>query len=162
MNARLTQTSFKPGAILRLDATLTEYGQPVERRARVEADVQRSDGVTFTLPLTEEFPGAFGGEVVGGLEGVWHVRIRARGRTLGGIAFTREQLLSAAVMVGGDTSPQQPSAGEGSLECLLRCLAREPGWQRWLKEHGIDSGRLRECIERCSKLDDPKELDLLG
>lgn len=162
MNARLTQMSFKPGATLRLDATLTEYGQPVMQRARVEADVQRPDGVTFTLPLAEEFPGAFGGEVIGGLEGVWRVRVRARGRTFGGIAFTREQLLSAAVMVGGDASPQRPPAGEGSLGCLLRCLAREPGWQRWLKEHGIDSGHLRECLERCGKLDDPTALDLLG
>ena len=34
MNARLTQTSVKPGATLRLNAILTEYGQPVERRAR--------------------------------------------------------------------------------------------------------------------------------
>lgn len=162
MSACLTQTSFKPGASLRLDVVLTEYGQPVERRARVEADVQRPNGVSLTLSLAEEVPGAFGGEIVAGLAGVWHVRIRARGRTLGGIAFTREQLLSAAVMVGGDASSQRPPAGEGSLECLLRCLTREPGWQRWLKEHGIDSGRLRECLERCGKLDDPKELDLLG
>lgn len=162
MNARLTQTSFKPGATLRLDATLTEYGQPVKRRARVEADVQRPDGVTFTLPLAEEFPGAFGGEVVGGLEGVWRVRIRARGRTFGGIAFTREQLLSAAVLVGGDALPQWPPAGEGSIECLLRCLADDPALQRWFKERGIDIERLSKCLKRCGKLDDPKELDLLG
>jgi hypothetical protein len=162
MNARLTQTSFKPGATLRLDVALTEYGQPVDRRAQVEAEVERPDGVRFTLSLTEELPGAFGGEIIGGLNGVWRLRIRARGRTFGGIVFTREQLLSAAIMVGGDTPPHRLPTGEGSLECLLRCLSHEPGWQRWLKEHGIDSGRLRECLKRCGELDDPKELDRLG
>jgi Mg-chelatase subunit ChlD len=161
MSARLTQTSFKPGARLRLDVALTEYGQPVERRARVEADVQRADGVTLTLSLAEQMPGVFGGEIVAGLDGVWRVRIRARGRTFGGVAFTREQLLTAAVIVGGDVPPKPPPANEWALECLLRCLAREPGWERWLKEHGIDPGRLRDCLERCGKAD-PKELNLLG
>lgn len=160
MSARLTQTNFKPGAKVRLDVVLTEYGQPLQRRARVEADVLRPDGVRVTLTLAEEFPGAFGGEITAGIAGIWHVRIRARGRTLGGLAFTREQLLSAAVMVGGD-SPQRPPAGEGSLECLLRCLADEPGWQNWLKEHGLDPGRLDKCLDRCGK-PDTKELDLMG
>jgi hypothetical protein len=162
MNARLTQTSFKPGAKLRLDVTLTEYGRPVERRAQVEADVERPDGVGLTLSLAEEHPGAFGGEMAAGLAGVWRLRIRARGRTFGGVAFTRDQLLSGVVMVGGDAPPQRPPSGEGSLECLLRCLAHEPGWQRWLKERGIDPERLRECLQRCGAPEDPKALDLLG
>jgi len=53
LSARLTQTSFKPGATLRLDAALTEYGQPVERRARVDADMRRPDGVRLQVALTE-------------------------------------------------------------------------------------------------------------
>ncbi len=162
MNARLTQTSVKPGATLRLNAILTEYGQPVERRARVDADVQRPDGVTFMVPLNEELPGAFGGEIVGGLEGVWRVRVRARGRTHGGTIFTREQFLSAAVLVGGGETTQMPPAGPGSLECFIHCLTNDPGWEKWLKEHGFDAGRLRECLERCRKPNDPKELDLMG
>jgi hypothetical protein len=159
MNARLTQTGFRPGAFLRLDVALSEYGQPVERRARVEADVLRPDGVRLSMTLAEELPGAYGGEIAAGLDGVWRVRIRASGRTLGGMAFTREQLLSAA-LVG--PSAQQPSRGEGSLECLLRCLAGQRGWEKWLKELGIDAKRLRECLARCGKQDDPKELDRMG
>lgn len=161
MSARLTQTGFRPGATLRLDVALTEYGQPVGRRARVEADVLRPDGVSLALTLAEEVPGAFGGEIAAGLDGVWRVRIRAHGRTLGGMAFTREQLLSAALVAGGGASTRQPSEG-GSLECLLRCLAGERGWEKWLKELGIDAGRFRECLARCGKLDDPKELDRMG
>lgn len=162
MSARLTQTGFRPGARLRLDVALTEYGQPVARRARVEADVQRPDGVTFTLALAEELPGAFGGEIAGGLDGVWRVRVRATGRTFGGLAFTREQLLSAALLSGAGAPPTHQPPGEGSLECLLRCLAGQPGWEKWLKELGIDGRRLRECLARCGKRDDPKELDRMG
>ena len=40
MAARLTQTSFEPGAELRLDAVLTEFGVPVANRARVEAELR--------------------------------------------------------------------------------------------------------------------------
>jgi Common central domain of tyrosinase/von Willebrand factor type A domain len=162
MSARLTQTSFKPGARLRLDVALTEYGQPVGGRVRVDADVLRPNGVRLTLPLAEETAGAFGGEMVANLDGIWRVRVRARGRTLGGIAFTREQLLSAAVMVGGEAPPLGPRDDHASLEDLLRCLVRQPGWQKWLKDHGIDWARLRECLENRAKLDDPRELDLLG
>ena len=35
MRARLTQSSFEPGASLDLRAVLTEYGLPVNRRAMV-------------------------------------------------------------------------------------------------------------------------------
>lgn len=161
MSARVTQTSVKPGAALRLNATLTEYGQPVARRARVEAEVHRPDGVTFVVPLNEELPGAFGGEIVGGLEGVWRVRIRARGRTHGGTVFTREQLLSAAVLSGGNEPTRMPAAVPGALECLVQCLTNDSGAEKWLKEHGFDAGRLRECLEHC-KRPDPKELDRMG
>ena len=109
LSARLTQTRFEPGATLRLDVALTEYGLPVERRARVQAEVKRPDGIALTLPLAEEAPGTFGGALVATLDGVWHVRIRSRGRTLGGRAFSREHLLSAAVIIGGDRPPQRPA-----------------------------------------------------
>ena len=114
------------------------------------------------VPLNEELPGAFGGEIVGGLEGVWRVRVRARRSTHGGTIFTREQFLSAAVLVGGGETTQMPPAGPGSLECFIHCLTNNPGWEKWLKEHGFDAGRLRECLERCRKPNDPKELDLMG
>jgi hypothetical protein len=161
MSARVTQTSVKPGTALRLNATLTEYGQPVARRARVEVEVHRPDGVTFVVPLNEELPGAFGGEIVGGLEGVWRLRIRARGRTHGGTVFTREQLLSAAVLSGGNEPMRMPAAAPGALECLVQCLTNDSGVEKWLKEHGFDAGRLRECLEHCRR-PDPRELDRMG
>jgi hypothetical protein len=159
MNARLTQTSFEPGAKLRFDVVFSEFGVPVANRARVEADVERPDGVRFTAPLAEELPGAFAAELTAGVQGVWRVRVRARGHTVRGVPFTREQLLSAAILVRGDV----PRTGRnGSAACVVCCLAREPGLQRWLRMYGIDPDRLCTCAKQCGQLTDPKELDLLG
>ncbi len=111
MSARLTQTGFTAGATLRLSAVLTEYGVPLERRARATAEILRPDGILLTRPLVEETAGAFAGEVTAALDGVWRVRVRAAGRAHGGRPFTREQLLSAAILVGGVRPPPAPSRG---------------------------------------------------
>jgi hypothetical protein len=162
MNARLTQSSFEPGARLRLDAALTEYGLPLPRRAAVEASLRRPDGMTVVLPLDEEVPGAYGAELVASQEGVWQGSVRARGKTHYGSAFSREQLVSAAVMIGGDRPWQSLPAGEDSLACLIRCLAGDPGWQRWLDEKGIDARRLEKCLAVCPAPQDKDELNRLG
>jgi hypothetical protein len=161
MSARLAQSGFSAGATLHLSAGLTEYGVPLENRARVVAEILRPDGVPVTVPLVEELPGAFAGVVTAALDGVWRVRIRAAGRAHGGRPFTREQLLSAAIVVRGLPPPPAPSGNGDALECLIRCLAREPGGKRWLDEHGIDPDRVRECVARCQKPDN-RDLDKLG
>ena len=162
MRARLTQSAFTVGARLRVTAALTEYGLPVARRARVTAEVRRPDGVSVAMPLAEEHAGVFGGEWIGDLEGVWHIRVRAAGRSHAGRSFTREQILSAAIIAGSGRPVLPPPAGGSDLvECLVRCFGREPGVKRWLDEHGVDLDRLRACLERCRRLD-AKELDALG
>ena len=103
--ARVTQSSMEPGATLRIDAVLTEYGLPVEGRAEVMAEVTRPDGVLMRVPLDEEMPGAFASELTAAMAGVWRARIRARGHTHGQARFTREQQLSAAVVMGGNEPP---------------------------------------------------------
>lgn len=160
LGARVTQTSFEPGATLRLDAILTEYGQPVAGRAQVTAEVVRPDGVPISISLAEEAPGAFAATFVAGIEGVWRVRLLARGRTHGGSGFTREQLASAAIMRGGDRPPQHPQ--EDALRCLVRCLAQDRELVRWLNERGLDAKRLAVCLERCEPEHDEEELALLG
>lgn len=113
--ARLTQSSMEPGATLRFDAALTEYGRPVEGRAEVVADVRRPDGVLMRVPLDEELPGAFTGHVTAAMAGVWQARIRAHGHTYGQTRFTKEQQLTAAVLVGGD-KPPAPRPGSDETE----------------------------------------------
>jgi hypothetical protein len=161
MSARLAQSSFEPGATLGLDVTLSEYGLPIDHRARVEADVTKPDGSALKVSLPETAPGSFQADLVTAQSGVWRVRVRARGYSYGGSAFTREQLLSAAVIVI-DRPPMLPSGGDRSLECLIDCLIDDPAVKRWLRKSGINYERLIDCVERCRTIADPAALDRLG
>ncbi|MCX5613325.1 MULTISPECIES: tyrosinase family protein [unclassified Streptomyces] len=105
LNSRVTQPSMEPGATIRFDAVLAEFGRPVEGRADVEAEVRRPDGVVVTVPLDEEVPGAFRGDLTATMAGVWQARITARGHTFGRTRFARQQRLGIAVLVGGDHPP---------------------------------------------------------
>lgn len=159
--ARVTQSNFAPGASLRLDAALTEYGQPLAGRGRVDAEVTRPDGVVLQATLVEASPGSFEASLSAASAGVWRIRFLARGRTLGGAAFTREQLASAAVLLSGDRPPDHPPS-EDTLACLVRCLAAEPGWQDWLGRAGVDAREVERCLRRCRAGVDEGELDRLG
>jgi len=105
MRARLTQTSFEPGALLNLHAVLTEYGLPINRRAMVRAELVRPDLSTAIIGLTEGEPGIFEASVPANSIGVYQFRVRAVGATLRGQRFTREQGLTGAVYQGGDNPP---------------------------------------------------------
>lgn len=105
MRARLTQTSFEPGASLNLRAVLTEYDLPVDKRATVRAELIRPDLTTGIVVLNEVEPGIFEASVPANSTGVYQFRVRAEGATLRGQKFTREQGLTGAIYQGGDNPP---------------------------------------------------------
>jgi hypothetical protein len=147
LNAKLGQTSVEPGAKLRLDASLAEFDQPVAGRARVEAEVVRPDGVTTTIALNEDSPGAFGADLTASMEGVWRFRLLASGHTFRGSPFAREQLLSAPIVRGGDNpKPPDPSIDP---ECVFACLSRDPKVRRLFKANKITAASLARCMKRC-------------
>ena len=150
MAAGLSQSTFEPGTVMRLHASLAEFGQPIVGRASVEATLRRPDGKEVSLWLKEHGPGSFGAELVGDLEGVWHGRIRADGTTLRGSRFTREQAVSGLVMRPGGTT----SDGRGDLERLVRCLVGDEQLRDWVRERGLDPERLVRCLRDG---DDPAE-----
>lgn len=162
LSARLGQTSLEPGATFRLDAALWEFGLPVAGRARVRAEIIRPDGVVTTVSLAEQSPGAFATELPGTQAGVWRFKVKATGHTYRGLPFSREQLLGAALILGGDRPPEHPE-GEADLICLIRCLIEDEGIRRILEERGIDGKKVAECVRRCSRGErGERELDMLG
>lgn len=155
MQADLSQSSFLPGATLTIRAALTEYGVPVDHRAAVHAELERPDHSQATLALNEVEPGFFEGRTVASIQGVYRFRVLATGVTLRGLAFSREQLLSGAVVLGGDnpapTSDPTSGAHDARLCELLECLLKPDALGRFLTEHHIDPDVVRGCIERWCK-----------
>jgi hypothetical protein len=78
----------------------------------------------------------------------------AKGVTLRGTPFTREQTASVAVWKGGD-EPYQPPRDSGKddwcrlLACLLseKNLTRE--FEQQLKKAGVNLDGIRRCVEAC-------------
>lgn len=159
LRASVSQNSLEPGATLHLRAALTEYGLPVERRARVRAEVKRPDSTTTTLALSEVQPGVFETSLNTTLSGVYQFRVRANGRTLRHRPFTREQILTGAVWRGGNNPPPSSATDPGAadaklcalLECLLGGKVLRPELIERLRESGVDMAELQRCIKRfCS------------
>jgi hypothetical protein len=161
MRAKVSQDGNEPGALLHLRAILTEFGIPLDNRARVEAELLRPDGSQTVLGLVETEPGIFEAETATTQAGVYRFRVLADGKTFRGRPFTREQLATGVVWKGGDLPPPTSppggaDAGEGDLCKLLTCLLSDkvlmPEFQKWLADRGINVEAFRRCVEtHCSR-----------
>lgn len=166
LRSEIQQGGFEPGAVVRLVATLTQSGVPLEGPASVWAELTRPDGSSVTIALRGSEAGRFGAEFVADVAGVYRVRVRALGQTRHGLPFTRERSHTAAVWRGGDRDAEISSQGgrpgqggsDGLCE-LLQCLLKEGGFispdlEKRLREAGIDLGRLRKCVAgTCREVD---------
>jgi hypothetical protein len=109
MEAFINQNSLEPGSTMTLRTILNEYGIPVENRAVVHVEVKRPDNSEFSIVLDEIEPGIFEKSFIASISGTYVCRFVARGATLRGTEFTREQTLTGAVFQGGDTSGSKPT-----------------------------------------------------
>lgn len=157
MSVNTSQTSFEPGAFLTLRARLSEFGVPVEGRAKVVAEVSSPDNVTSILEFDDIGGGIYEADVDLLQIGVTTFRILAKGTTFRGTHFTREQTVTGSVWHGGDREPPG-SGGSGTntgigtrpdLCCLLDCLIQTDSGQRFLKKQEIDIKELQECLKHC-------------
>jgi hypothetical protein len=155
MEARVHQSSLEPGATMTLRATLTEYGVPVQGRARVRAEVERPDATTATIGLAEVEPGVFEAAMVAAQAGLDRFRVVGWGKTFRDQPFTREQALTGAVWPGGDTPPPSSAtdpAGPAERLCqLISCLLGDRQIAHHLKERGIEAKHLAEHLAHCCK-----------
>ncbi|OUL72727.1 hypothetical protein CA603_45185 [Paraburkholderia hospita] len=148
--AFLAQPSFLPGAELFLTAILTEYEVPVEKRAKVWAEITRPDGTRTVVQLSEDEPGRFTGKTLASVVGLYVIRLRASGFTFAEQPFTREQTLTAAILAQEEGGTPQPPSDCGDLcklfECLLRGKAIDAAV---LRRYGIRWEVLVECLREC-------------
>ena len=155
MQARAVQSSYEPGAAVRLSAQLSEYDTPVEHRARVRAELRSPNGTLITVPLLEGSPGHFEAVFQTAAPGVYSARVVARGQTYSGRPFTREQTVTALAIAGGDRPLPDPVPQGGNLDewCeLLHCLTGKDvlgdRLLRQLADLGVNLDVLWACLKR--------------
>jgi len=154
MNAVATQSGYDPGSTLTLRVTLTEYSQPVERRAAVAAQVEYPDHSQGTLTLAEIQPGVFQTSLVAAIPGIYRFLVVAKGVTYKGAVFTREQILNAAVF---REIHDTPGGGVTKTDIcrLLSCFVDRknltPAFEEILKTQGINLAGIRKCLDEFCK-----------
>jgi hypothetical protein len=153
---KLLQTSFEPGATVQLRVALDQNNAPLQTPATCWAEIQEPDGASTTLALAPTSSGRYAASFTADVVGVYTALVRARGITLDGQQFEREQRLTATVFVGGDQPAPKP--GDDRLCQLLRCLlgGKIIGTEveRALAGRGIDLRALLACVERHCRDDD--------
>lgn len=155
LNANLSQDSFEPGATLTLRAVLTEHSIPLGTGAKVQADLTKPDNTSTALTLAEVDQGVFETTVNSSLSGIYRFRVRARGNTLSGLPFTREQELTGTVWKGGDNHRPSDSSDSddllqqlcGLLTCLFSSKNISAKLAARLMEMGVNLAGLRKCLE---------------
>lgn len=145
--AHAIQNSYEPGALVQLVGDLREYDVPVIDRASVWAETTGPSETVSVASLAPDASGLYVGQFTTALPGIYRIRIRARGETLGGTPFTREQTCTAVAVPGGDRPPQVSTPGVIDLLCCL-FDDRDGGRQsaERLEELGIDPRELRHCL----------------
>ena len=104
------------------------------------------------VSLVETEPGLFEGSSKAITQGVYHARFLAKGVTLRGVPFSREQIGTAAVWAGGDDPYHHPDSDPDKDDCcrLLSCLVDEKSISRELDQRlrkaGVNLDHVRRCI----------------
>jgi hypothetical protein len=150
MVARIGQSGFTPGSTISLRAVLTEYTLPVDHRAKVRVEVEHPDRTNGVIWLNEVQSGVFTASFSADSAGIYRLRVVAEGGTFRGLSFTREQLGTAAVWIGGDRPTQVPGGDDDwcrLISCLLDEKILSPRLQARLKKEGFSLPALRECLD---------------
>ena len=154
MEARVSQNSLQPGAVMTVRALLSEYGVPVSHRAYTMAEVEAPDGSSTSLAMPEGTPGAFEGSLTATQTGVYRFRVVARGSTWRGLPFTREQSVTGTAFPHGDspypTSGPDPNERAEDFCSLVECVIK--GLGPLLEQNRVNPATILECIKAyCDK-----------
>jgi Common central domain of tyrosinase/von Willebrand factor type A domain len=129
MEARFSQTGLEPGSKIVLRSVLTEYSVPVQQRAAVIAEAEYPDHSKRSLVFLETAPGIYETEIIASMCGTYHFHIIASGVNYKGVSFTREQILTGAVFIGGNNpatvnDPFGSFSGNGKEDVCCKKIIR--------------------------------------
>lgn len=150
LSAATSRSSRRPGSVATVAATLTDFGIPLGSSASVTARMEGPEGVS-TLTLAEEEPGRYAARFTTKSAGVYRILVTAKGQTLRGEPFTREQLRTLGVWSKGDDRPptsHDPGTTKPGLCDLLKCLLSRRSLEKAAKRAGIDLDEVRACLDK--------------
>ncbi|MGB5757888.1 MAG: hypothetical protein WBM50_13310, partial [Acidimicrobiales bacterium] len=167
VDAELVHTDPRPGGVAKIGVSLDQSGLPLGD-ARVLLEVRRPDGKTHVLEADTDGD-RHHIELATDQVGVYRCRVMARGRTLRGVPFTRERVLTVPCwdpdrLAPDPDPPRQDRPGRPSdppcrksMQVLVDLLA-EPN--RCTKElavqmqrRGYDYREAVACIVECADLE---------
>jgi hypothetical protein len=162
LRARAQQSGYEPGADVQLTATLSESGAPIQRTAAVWAEVTAPSNTTFQVNLAPSGEGTYRGNFIAGDVGVHRARVRAAGTSERGLPFRREQTVTAAVWVGGNTQTGPGGSTVDKLCHFLNCIfgtkgAISPQLAELLQRLGFNINALRHCLAECAESRIPQD-----
>jgi len=146
MRVKKYQKGREPGATVFLEADIDELGVPLRGRARVVGDMTMPGGRTVRLSFAARGEGHFTAEFDTGRPGAYTIRVRAKGQTVRGLPFTREQLVTAAVWKGGNQPPPKDERDLPEPGRNEQPHDGQPGGRRVTDTTAIDGVRLRELF----------------
>src|SRR6266705_263469 len=165
LSAYKQQDSLKPGAAVRLYASLKEYDVPLQSDAVVWAQITNPDQSTFDLRLPRVDAANYSASFNTSLPGVYICRVRAEGLTSKGLPFTREKTLSVGVYYGNYDPVPPPKPDEficHLIECFLSDKVLSATAVKRIAEMGIDLKHLRQCIAKaCAEKATERNPDLI-
>ncbi|MEV0390501.1 hypothetical protein [Nonomuraea sp. NPDC050643] len=97
MEVIVRQSSRCPGGDAQIRVSLAEAGIPLAHTASVHAEISGPAAKPYVMPLPETADGEFGGILKTPVAGLYRVHLQAKGISLRGEPFIREELRTVAV-----------------------------------------------------------------
>lgn len=169
METHISQSDYEPGATIRVSVRLSQYGIPLNTNCSVTTEMTLPNKQVKTLQLEKVGEGMYERKIIADSSGIYQFLTKAKGFSLRGKEFSREQLRNASVWRGGNQpSPGNrgtgiPNSSKEELCKLISCLLSSKNISNDLKEkllkQGINIEGMMRCLKEYCKASSPAQLN---